>query len=287
MSAANQVWVFYDSLTKTQSDAISTENAQLAIFKMRHQDTQRFFIWTVGWEKWQPLKAYLESKQTNFVSSYNNFTSQEDTIAANQEAEHTVKSVVRDLLKMTPVQTSFSENNTNTGVRHNTVTNAYSDISLDENTMAKDDFKIEGNSFDGDDLTFSGTKKPKLDFTKLNVKNALSNRADRHDLKIEILLISAKGKTFRSKSKNISLTGSLLEDSIPFDYCEIVFDAVVINNKPNVDAKFQRVSLRAKTVGHGLTQRIYFIDVTSQQKVALQNLLKHYLEKKGKSKKAA
>jgi hypothetical protein len=261
-------WIFYDSLSKTQSNAMSTEEAQMAIFKMRLQDTTRFFIWTVGWEKWQPLKAYLESKQAYFVSAFNRHTEENDI--SNQD---TVKALARDVLEMKPSSRETVDEITKTS----SGTKSFSGISLTDDDFSKDKEAYESQQFDGDDIKISDIEKPKLNFKKLNQSDTLDNRADRHELKIEILLISAKGKTFRSKSKNISLSGALVEDSIPFDYCGISFDIVVINKQP-CDPKYQRVSLRAKTVGEGLTQRIFYVDMTDKQKMSLHKLLENYLE---------
>lgn len=259
-------WVFYDSLTRTQSNPITTEEAQITIFKMREQDTVRFFIWTAGWEKWQPLKAYLESKQTNFTSAFSNVDAPEDTVAWNLSKQE------NSFLKMKPADAAVTEEITKSGYR------SLSGISLEEDTILKDDHKFDSPHFDPDKIVLSSNpEKIEVDFKKLNKTLTLDSRADRHELKIEILLISSKGKTFRSKSKNISLSGSLLQDSIPAEYVGVSFDIVVINKQP-CDPQFQTVSLRAKTVGQGLTQRLYYVNMSADQKLKLHKLLENYLE---------
>ncbi len=267
-------WIFFDSFSRTQSNPITTEEAQMAIFKMRMQDTNRFFIWTQGWENWQNLKAYLESKQKVFATSFSHYSDLD---------EETKKVEVLEVLEMKPAEIKVEEEVTKSFSR--SITKSFSAVSLHEETMAKE-IHIDNHKFDGDDLKIDQVAKPKIDFKKIRQKMTLETRADRHEVKIELLLISSKGKTFRSKSKNISLTGSLLEDTIPFDYADVTFDVVVINKYP-CEPKYQRVSVKGKTVGEGLTQRIYFIDMTPQQKMTLQKLLEHYMEIQSKMRKSA
>ena len=253
-------WVFYDSLSKFQSNPVSTEEAQIMIFKMRPPQVQRFLIWTTGWQNWQPLKAYLESEQKNFVS----------TFTLPSAGEQTIKATVKDVLENTATQ--FSPKKTDT--------KSFSSIRLDEETVSRivrQEKMEENKGFNGDEITWSNIQKPDLDFSKVSQNKSLHRREARHELKIEVLLISSKGKTFRSRSKNISLSGSLLEDTIPFDYYDTVFEVVVINNHTKDPVK-SRVKLTARTVGDGLTQRIHYNNPTELQKRALQNLLEDYLQ---------
>ncbi|MBY0553151.1 hypothetical protein K2P97_01395 [bacterium] len=260
-------WIFYDTFAKTQSNPFSQEDAQTAILKMRPQDVARFLIWSAGWASWQPLKTYLESDQKNFVSTF--------TVPIPMTGEQTVKATIKEVLENTQTQYRTKED-----------TKSYSSIKLTEETVSrivKQDKQPEGKSFDGDDITWSGIEKPNLDFSKIS--QAMHRRETRHELKIEILLISPKGKSFRSRSKNISLSGSLLEDTIPFDYYDTPFDVVVINNHTK-DPQKSRVKLQATTVGgNGLTQRIHYHNPTDLQKKALQILLEDYIALQNKSKK--
>lgn len=260
-------WVFYDTVIKVQSNPIATEAAQTSIMKMRPEDVARFLIWTPGWQNWQPLKAYLESDQKNFVSTF--------TTSKKAHMKEAADKAAKEVIEHT--QTSFKKEKTKT----------FSNIKLDEETISRIVRQESGNDerFDGDDLTMSGIKKPKLDFSNIGQK-AMDKRETRHELKIEILIMNAKGKYFRSRSKNISLSGALLQDTVPFDYYEYPFDAIVVNNH-SPDPHCSRVKLKAKTVGDGITQRIQFLDVTPQQKANLQTLLEFYLKQQETLKKQA
>lgn len=281
MNKPNRKWIFFDSFSKTQSNPVSTEDAQLAIFKMSERDTERFFIWTAGWEKWQPLKAYLSSTQKIFFSSLQAAMKSnlpEETMTAFK----TVKAREREVLEMKPAKPEVESEITRSSrsITNFTKSTPYSRISLQEEDIEAPEENAahsEGEGqFDGDDITFSKIEKPKVNFKSLNSKG-LKDRSDRHELKIEILLIHPKGKTFRSRSQNISMSGSLLQDNIPFEYSGVTFDVVVINSQPS-DPQFQRVSLKGKTIGDGITRRIHYVNINTTVKKALQGLLEAYLQ---------
>ena len=257
-------WIFYDSFSKTQSNPISTDEAQMAIFKMKTKDWPRFFIWTPGWAEWQSLELFLKSEQkvfiTGFASAHTNPGNQETVKQDINQNEVGIKSVTKKVL--------------------HEITKSFSGVVIEEEPVYEE-ASVGKSSFDGEELSWSKTEKPAINFKKLADKMSFSRRDTRHELKIEILLISPKGKTFRSNSSNISLSGSLLEDNIPFDYYGIPFDVVIVNRaaENHVNA---RVTLKARTIGEGLTQRIGFSDITATQKKALHGLLQDYLDQQQK-----
>lgn len=282
-------WVFYDTFAKIQSNFMSTPDAQSSILKMRPQDVERFLIWTAGWQNWQPLRAYLESDQKNFVSTF--------TISKSGEinGEDNAKAVIKEFLENTHTNTQTQTSARSKKVKmekkdkaEDTITKSYSSIRLEEETISRiirqeEELMISSSSshvksFDIDEITWSQQEKPKLDFSQIKQKT-MSARDLRHTLKIEILLISAKGKTFRSRSKNISLSGSLLEDTIPFDYYDSIFDIVIINTQIKDPAK-SRIKLSASVVSKvgNLSQRIQYVNVTIKQKMDLQFMLEEYIE---------
>lgn len=272
--AGKQLWVFYDSVAKIQSNPLSRDEAQSTILKIRPQSIERFFIWTQGWQNWQPLKTYLESDQKTFVS----------TFTVSRSNEETVKALAKEIFEQTATYnqttTSFPHEDTQTATHTHTKT--YSHINLREETISRflKASDLDANlvdNFDADKLNLNPEKKPSLDFSKILKK--MDTRATRHELKIEILLISARGKTFRTLSKNISLTGVLLEDCMPYDFYDKEFEVVVIS-AINKDTKNSRVKLQAKAVvaSGNYTQRVQFVNINSEQKEKLQQFLEDYLE---------
>lgn len=249
------LWIIFDSVTQIQSRPLTQEQLQSAIFKMKKTDLNRFHIWTPGWENWQSLKLFLDSEQTVFIKDLET--------AKNLSEEKTVRRRKKEKTEVTNTKS---------------ITKSATIIRLTDE-MTKTSFKLKNkeSSFDGDKLTWSGAEPPKdLNFSKLK-SNQYSKRAVRHELKIEILLISPKGKTFRSHSKNISLSGTMLSDNVPFDYYGTTFDVVVVN-KHTENKMNSRVQLKAKTVGEGLTARIQFDNSTPEQKKKLATLLNEYID---------
>lgn len=257
-------WIFYDSFSKTQSNPIGVDEAQMAIFKMKPKDWPRFFVWTQGWTDWQSLELFLKSDQTVFITQFAAATFEHEiTRKHDVSAETKTDSIAKRVLK------EVKE-----------ITRSFSGVAFDDEPPSVE-AALGKSSFDADQLSWAETEKPDINFKKLKDKMSFSKRDARHEFKIEVLLISPKGKTFRSNSSNISLSGSLLEDNIPFDYYGISFDVVIVNRSAQAE-KNARVSLKAKTVGDGLTQRISFHDMTADQKRLLHGLLQDYLDEQQK-----
>lgn len=270
-------WVFYDILSKVQSNSIPTEDAQLAIYKMRPVDLERFFIWTDGWKNWQPLKAYLDTNQKYFTMTAPNHS---DFFAGLNEK--TLKVTERQVHPK-PAASSDTEKKS---AKEKTITKSFSMIRLDDGQPTDSPDQANLQDFDPDNLNIKHTQKPDIDFSKLNSKKSLKTRATRHDFKIEILLIAPKGQTFRSHSRNISLSGALLEESIPAEFYKTSFDIVIINHISQ-NTQLSRLTVRGKVVGEGLTQRIQYLELSSAHKENLIKLLSHYKDIKEASIKKA
>ncbi len=255
----NNVWVLFDSITQIQSKSLSQEQLQSAIFKMKKSDLVRFHVWTTGWQNWQALNVFLDSDQ--------NFFTKDIEAAKKLSEEKTVRRQRKELTK------------TNAKANTQTKSKSMTTIKLSgEFTKTSFNLKSKEEKFDSENLTWSGSTPPAdLNFAKTKM-TGYANRAARHELKIEILLISVKGKTFRSHSKNISLSGSMLEDNVPFDYYGTPFDVVVVNRHADQPVN-SRVQMKAQTIGDGLTSRIQFLNVTAEQKKRLTNMLNEYIEK--------
>lgn len=259
--SSDRQWIFYDSMSKTQSNSITSDEAQMAIFKMKPKDWKRFFIWTNEWKSWQPLELFLKSDQDFFITDFKAHDSIEDTVKYEK---------VRTVLEMNSVSKR----------KHKEITKSFSGVLIEDRHPV--DKPVTHEVYDVDELSWSKTKKPEINFKKLKEKMSYGMRERRHEFKIEVLLITVKGNIFRSTSKNISLSGSLLEDNIPFDYYGVIFDIVIVNRGSEVSPT-ARLVLKAKTVGDGLTQRLNFHDISESQKAALHTLLQEYLDQQKKS----
>lgn len=275
MSTTGKTWVLLDGITKIQSQPLQTEQLQLAILKLSERDWTRFYVWTQGWANWQLLKDFLNSDQKDFA------------LTGTQASEENVKAHIHAQIasrKKVTIQPQQQEDTVTKAVTKPPLKNgkAMTMVSSTEETIIPDSMEKDYN---GDTIDESAYHKPPqpLDFKEIN--EAYKNRAERHELKIEILLISQKGKTFKSYSRNISLTGSLLEDNIPFDFYGVQFDMVVVNRN-SLNPQNGRVQMRAETVGDGLTQRVRFVAPSETHKQRLMNLLNDYLTQQTKLRKS-
>ncbi len=242
-------WIILDSLTKIQSQALSLDKLQSTIQRMTEKDMTRYYIWTEGWQNWQSLQEFLNSDNRKIIFPYEN--------RKNNKEETKEKSMTKSMTNIT------------------------------QETDTQTSYKLVDQEFDGsllENLPLKNTVSVDLNFKKL--VQHYNRRAERHAFKIEVLLINQKGKSFRSYSKNISLTGTLLEDHVPFDFYGNVFDLVVVNKKSS-DPMISRVQLKAEAVGDGITQRIRFVQQSEDQKNKLTLLLNDYVQQKPKLKKSS
>lgn len=242
-------WIILDSLTKIQSQPLSLDKLQSTIQKMTEKDMTRYYIWTEGWQNWQSLQEFLSSDNRKIIFPRGH----------NREQQEETK--------------------------EKSITKSMTNISTEPETQAS--FKVVDQEFDGsllENLPLKNTAIVDLNFKKL--VQHYNRRAERHEFKIEVLLINQKGKSFRSYSKNISLTGTLLEDHVPFDFYGNIFDLVVVHKKSS-DPLISRVQLKAETVGDGITQRIRFVQQSDDQMSKLTVLLNNYVQQQPKLKKTS
>lgn len=280
--STGKTWVLLDGITKIQSQPLQTEQLQLAILKLNERDWTRFYVWTQGWANWQLLKDFLNSDQKDFTimgtpASEENVKAHIQAQIANRkkgsaQPQQDLDTVTKAANYRQPQATAQKNNSKSMTM-----------VSSSEETLVPESMEKDYN---GDAIDENAYHKPPQPLDFKEISEAYKNRAERHELKIEILLISQKGKTFKSYSRNISLTGSLLEDNIPFDFYGVHFDLIVVNRN-SLDPQNGRVKMRAETVGDGLTQRVRFVTPSELLKQRLMNLLNDYLTQQAKLQKSS
>ena len=287
-------WILLDNLTKIQSQPISTQELEAAILRLPKSELGRYFLWTSGWKNWQPLQEYLESDQKTLS-------------VAIQMNTQTAQVAINNLQKQATMtqSTNTSEKNDVFVLNDNTMTQTTANPSQIENTQHTKTIAVDNvtqatlshelkvapekpatqqNDYTSDQIKTSNNNLKNINFKDLNTP--YRNRSERHEFKIEILLINKKNKTFRSYSKNISLSGTLLEDVIPSDFYDDSFDLVVVNRQPT-NALNSRVQVKAVVVKNdGYSQRITFLNVTPVQKQRLKDLLNDYITQQKKKRTA-
>jgi hypothetical protein len=268
MEMTGKVWMFYNAVTKQQSKPLSTAKAQKFIMKIKVKDIHHYYLWTPGWNEWKPMIPYLQSGENSaFVSPIPALPSEPSRITI-QTSSHTATAITQ--VTNDNLETPFDENNSL----------SYTAVELSGKSNPKPDYDFF-NDFSAADIDINADVKLKK--KKKEVK--LERREDmRHDFKIEILLISANGKSFRSYSKNISLGGSMLEDPIPREFFDGEFE-VVIMNKFGSDNQ-DKVLLKGKVIPDiAEPRRLIFKETPIPVMKRLEKLLKAYENIKSAKKK--
>jgi len=272
---ANKTWILLDNLTKIQSQPISLDDLKLAIARLPKHEYIRYFIWTTGWQNWQPLNEYLESDQKTLSVTLQSVTDLKNPTPLNQNDN-----------TLTQTKLDFTSSQNEKTVHHENTYSAQSSLTYATTSdyQKPDKNLINKNDYNGDLIEAKAPTVNHLNFKSIN--DPYHARSERHEFKIEILLINKKNKTFRSFSKNISLSGTLLEEVVPIDFYDDNFDLVVVNRNPT-NTLNARVQLRAEVIkNEGLTQRITFISMTPIQKQRLKDLLNDYINQQKKKKSA-
>lgn len=287
MKTQGKIWIIYDAENKTQTKPMSVVQAQVAILSVPAKDHAKFFLWTPGWESWLSIKDFLESDQKYFVivqpprpdqvPGLPNMPREEQTLTATKNAP----------------MTSGGSDSPYTQV-------VVGDIPLKQQEVGG----YYQQDFNGDDLDLAKIRKEKVDMPKPKKRESETHtplqkaaqkpepsgadrrRDPRHKFKIEVVLVS-KVRSFRTYSKDISLSGTMLEDEIPKDFLNKPFDLIIVNPfEP--DPSKARLLFRAKIVGD-LTdpRRLMFIEQDVAMTLRLDALLKAYVMYQDQVRKSA
>ncbi|MFP5519327.1 MAG: PilZ domain-containing protein [Bdellovibrionia bacterium] len=273
MKAEGKIWVFYDVQTKQQTKPLSLLQAQTMLLQFKMKDLENIFVWTPGWTEWSNLKQFLKTNQNYFVVA------------------HPPRPQVRpEIKKEAPSEKPTSP--TRVSIPEQAASKLFTQIDVNQRPkpQQKKDYGYWFNDFHGNELDISKINKIKplkneeaphenLDEVTAVVETNGDDRrhSQRHNFKIEIVLINKQG-SFRTFSKNISMTGTLLEDEIPKHYLKTPFDLMIIN-RFEPDIRRGRLLFKGKVVGD-LTdpRRLTFIDADEQSLNKLEELLKAYVD---------
>lgn len=230
-------WFILDTVSQIQSPLMSEEQLQAMLLRINTKEHTRYSIKSETAVQWESISDFLKNNHNL------NFL-KKDTIFS-PELENTI---TKSVTYVRPEKENLSYNHK-------------SDSSADMSELDLKNIQAPHN----------------LNFKKLGSVNPAKNRLTRHDFKIEVLLVAKNGKSFRSYSKNISLSGTLLEDNIPFDYYGELFDVIIMNRYAK-EVINSRVQIKGKTVGDGVSRRIEFSDYSENIKTKLIFLLHEYIE---------
>lgn len=252
----NDFWVLCDPQTKTQTEKLSTEEAQFSLLKMKTKDIDKFLIWKNSWPKWKKLKDFLSTDESPFMSI---------PPSPHSEAGAGESNTV-NLLKMKPLDQNTEKN----------IQASFSQVQLEEINL----FTQSGAGkpqFDGDQLTDTDlSSKSELSFKNITSKTSADKSADKY--KIELLLINPTKETlFRAKAENISLSGTNCDKLLPTEFYEAAsFDLVIINNFIP-DPQYSKLTVKAKAVVRDTLVYLEYINLDNQQKESLRAMLDYYV----------
>lgn len=277
MKSEGKIWVIFDTSTEKKTKPMSLVQAQMMILTFKVRNLHQYHIWTPGWEEWQPLTKFLSSNQKYFVQA-------QPPEPLMQREKQKISEVTINISNM-PVEKSKN-------VREDSVsTNPHYTNVVAPDDIRKMDYGYYYNEVNGDDLTLSGLpEKPAVEIvvSRSELGSPKDRRATpRHDFKIEAVLLTKKGASFRTYSKNISLTGTLLEDEIPKDFIHRQFEMILVN-KFEKDPRKSRVHLSGKIIGDiADPRRLIFLEQDEDTAKKLGKLINDYMSQQARVKKSA
>lgn len=276
MKTEGKIWVIFDAASEKKTKPMSVVQTQMMILTLKVRNLHQYHIWTPGWTEWQPLTQFLSSHQKYFVQAQppepliqREKQKVAKAAAAAQHAQEPQKKVREDSVKTNPFYTNIVE----------------------PEDLRKTDYGYYYNEVNGDDLTLSGIPdKPSVEIivSRAGLGSPKDRRASpRHDFKIEAVLLTKKGSSFRTHSKNISLTGTLLEDEIPKDFIQRPFEVILVN-KFERDPRISRVHLTGKIIGDiSDPRRLIFLEQDDETAKRLSKLIDDYTTQQARVKKSA
>lgn len=270
MKTEGKIWVLFNSVENKKTKPLSVVQMQMMLLTLKVSSVASYYIWTPGWDDWQSLSTFLASGQKYFVQT------QPPSPLAKKQREHARNHPDED--KTVAMQVPE-------------VSQVFTEV-IPAETLNKADYGYYYVNFTGDDLTLSGApEKPDFKIAisrKDYVPDSDRRRNKRHDFKIEAVLVTKKGTSFRTHSKNISMTGTLLEDEIPKDFFHRPFEMILINRSV-IDPKRNRVHLTGRIVGDlSDPRRLVFVEQDDEVYQKLNGLISDYVEmQKQRIKKTA
>lgn len=296
MVQTGKIWIFYDSKNKKQSKPLNLTQAQALILNLAQKKNFQAYIWTPGWNEWIDLKSFLEVDQDYFVVPPSirkknlDKTSVTKTLTRFKEAQtETINTRVTEnfdktvLIPLDPGSSMFQEPK-----------QKFTEVKKDGPNQKIDygyfypDFKAE--NIDPEITRLRGRLKTGLSRESVKPESPTNLSADRrenirYNFGIEVILITKKGKTFKSESENISISGVKLRDSVPQEFLMVDF-SVVIANKLEKDPKKSRIHFNSKCVGDVTdSKRLVFINPDIKSQKILEEMINSYLQQVHKKEK--
>ena len=252
------LWILFDPKRETQSERLTTEDAQFAIQRLKNKYLNRYLILNSTWTKWKQLNEFLRSEDSPFTNNYNSLADTENPLEYEKTRTLLMKLVKpREALK---IHSTISEINTN--------------IVEIKNLVPK-----SKKQFDGDDLSMDDAEEPplNLNFSSLSASSAFRKRNTEDKYKIELLMMHRKGLIFRTTAKDISLTGTYSERIVPNDFHSGEFEMIIINNLIE-KGEHKQIKIKCRVIFHDGITYVQYIKPNIFQLKLLGKVLSEYRE---------
>lgn len=252
------LWILFDPSRETQSEKLTTEQAQFAIERLKSKYLNRYLIWNSEWTKWKQLNEFLRTSDCPFTNNYNSLESCVENNIEYEKTKTLLMKVIepREALKI-----------------HSTISDMNTNIVEVKNMVPR-----SKKQFDGDDLTMdSKAALLNLNFSSLSTSSAFRKRNTEDKYKIELLLIHALGQTFRATAKDISLTGTYSERIVPLEFHNGQFELIIINNLTTTD-RDKQIRLKSRIIFNDGIIYIQYIKPDVFQLKLLRKVLIEYRE---------
>lgn len=218
-----QYWLFVDAKTRVVSKRLTQKGAEEFLNDLRNVNLEQWWAWNPCFRDWILLKNIIDVREGHIRLLIELLQVEENydddkTIIENSNPE---------------IETSANKEQTEKTV----IPEEYSEV---RGYLQEEDADMVMRDFHGDDLTISKVPKPPdLGFASDR------RRSKRHDKRIEVL-IAGGGKSFRTHTLNISMTGLMLDKAIPFDLQNGPFEVVFVMSENGIK---RQIAFQGKVVG--------------------------------------
>lgn len=264
MKTFGKIWVFYDKKKKKKSKALDLVQAQSIILGLMSKEPERYCLWTPGWNEWVPLNKFLQTEQKYFM-----ITPEASKVVENIE-ELTIQSK-----KIEDDDRTIALNSITASITDTITEMIYTKVAAELPPQpVNGDYGFYHPDFKADQIDL----KIKVPNFNPESKNESDRRTEvRHNFKMEIIVVSKKGKTFKTFSDNLSLGGTLLQDPLPRDFLNAPFDLIFVNRFEK-DPKKSRLYFNGKVVGDFRDpKRLMFLNPEPKTLQQLESMITAYL----------
>jgi hypothetical protein len=242
----NLIWIFFNIKTQVQTRPMPHTRAHAFILQLKPTEMRQYVIWTPGWKKWIPVNEMLKSEKNFF--------------------------------EIPPPLTTVSDN-------PDEVTKTLSSHSLDDSPNREITYTVialtgepplVNDEFVAESVDWEKTPAKIVLKKSSHIANEDKRSYKRFPHRLELVLMTNKGKSFRSSTLNVSLGGALLREPVPAELLKDVMDLLIVNPFPDKVTP-SHLLIKGRIVGDTADRRrLMFYDVSPEVQFKLRDILEKY-----------